>query len=132
MQNVIISLSPLLSQIDPKTVWNLITESWDYIKFILNTKKNEGTVKFKTDESTGTVQVENNTGTVNVYNIMAPSIASKISPEFKKMSDTINQDQVTEVSLSDNTRTSNSRTVIVDDASKKLLNDKSQWSTKLK
>lgn len=101
MNQVILPVTPLLTAMSPEDIWNLIKETFNYLKVVLGARKKGEKVIVK-NVGNGNVSVFIN-GTDNAVNFngIIPGLAKNLSSGFMELSKTINSDEVDSVMISD-------------------------------
>ncbi|EAC5129640.1 hypothetical protein WKM37_000078 [Listeria monocytogenes] len=121
------ALLPLVSSLDPKTIWKMINEAYKYLKTVLKAKKEGERVYISNTESSEVINIINSSSGKIVLNIHPDSLrlAERIVPQFAKMSNLVTDDEaVTNLSITD---TSSEENISFDKSDKSLYERSTTW-----
>lgn len=127
IRDATVALLPLVSSLDSKTVWKMITEAYKYLKTVLRMKKEGERVYISNSDSNENINIVNSGSGDIILNLHPDSmrLAEKISPQFAKMSNLVtDDDSVTNLSITD---TSNTGKINFDETDKELFKKSSTW-----
>lgn len=94
IRDMALPLVPLIAETKPELIWELIKQSYSYIRTTLKArKKGEGT-KVEMNDSTGSLQVVDNHGDIIINNINPAviEVAGKTSPIYYRMAHLVTDD----------------------------------------
>lgn len=93
----IIPLLPLIAE-NGVTLWKAVKESYEFLKLLIDTRKEGSDVQITQSGDGIIVTGSNNTITIN-NNI--PNLAKQLAPSFQKMANNVNGQDITEIILDD-------------------------------
>ncbi|MFX3617968.1 MAG: hypothetical protein ACE3JK_10600 [Sporolactobacillus sp.] len=108
MQNVTSSLLPSVAGMNPKDIWDLVVESYKYLKAIFEANKRGESLHVETVDSQNVAVVNQNSGTVIIVTPDVLANANASFPIFKKTSELItDNDEVKSITAVNNEKESN-------------------------
>lgn len=118
MNQVILPVTPLLTAMSPEDIWNLIKESFDYLKVVLDARKKGEKVNVENNGDRNIFVSVNGSGNTLTFNGITPDLSKNLSPCFMELSKTINSDGVDSVMISD-TKVENG--ILIDESSRDIF-----------
>lgn len=126
IKDATISLTPLLTAVNPEDMWSLIAKAYEYLKVVLTAKKRGEEVYMEISNSTGSYNIKDVHGDVIINNITpdALELAKLHAPIYKRMSNLISDDdQIGEITMTDETN-GELREIKLDKEDKSLFENK--------
>lgn len=96
LKQTAIALIPLIAK-DGKSIWEIIKQSYEYLKLVIDTRKEGKEVEIKQEGDGIIVTGNNNHITINKH---VPEISKSLSPTFSKMARSIDGDNIRQVGFS--------------------------------
>ncbi len=96
LQQTVIALIPLLAN-DGQAIWEIIKKSYEYLKLVIDTRKEGKEVEITQDGDGIIVTGNNNNITINKH---VPALSKDLSPSFSKMANNIDGDKIKQVNFS--------------------------------
>ncbi|SEU00861.1 hypothetical protein SAMN04487821_14613 [Enterococcus malodoratus] len=94
IRDMTLPLVPLIAETKPEMIWELIKQSYSYIKTTLKARKKGEVTKVEMNDSTGSLQVVDNHGDIIINNINPAviEVAAKTSPIYYRMAHLVTDD----------------------------------------
>jgi len=96
LQQTVIALMPLLAN-DGIAIWEIIKQSYEYLKLVIDTRKEGKEVEITQDGDGIIVTGNNNNITINKH---VPDLSKDLSPTFSQMANNIDGDKIKQVNFS--------------------------------
>ncbi|QLL70237.1 hypothetical protein [Lactobacillus sp. 3B(2020)] len=103
MGSIILPVTDMLQLSNPKQLWTLATQCYNYVHDLLKAKSKGERIKVETNNSERTVNIINEgSGTVNVYPAAVPELSRKLSSNFNQLNSLVaNGGPVSDISIVD-------------------------------
>ncbi|KGL46034.1 hypothetical protein DUK53_08645 [Listeria sp. SHR_NRA_18] len=102
LRDVTVSITPLVTAMDPDALWELLVKSYEYLKVVLRAREKGESIHMEIVDSTNAFNIVNTQGDVIINNISADAIdlAKMTAPIYGKMANLISDDgKVDEISV---------------------------------
>lgn len=128
MNSVVLPLFPLLTAQEPKDIWNLLKESYGYLKVILSAKKEGKTVELKNDGNGNTNVIVSGNNNVITVNEIVPDLSRKLSSTFGELNKVANSAGVNSIEFGDQ---ENGDSILLNNATKDIFEKRTILESKI-